>query len=166
MKNIPYSFFLLLLLFPCASCKRAQTIVPWQKEVLAYYSDTVPDKLKYKAAKFLIENMDAHYALHNEGMDSFRLFMDSIFRLPHGKLSYYDRMYDSVISLYGDALLQEPEYIYDTSFVTADYLIENIDDAFRMWNAKWGRKYSFEHFCNYVLAFSFASKTAKPRPSR
>jgi len=114
MKNILYSFSLLLLLFVCASCKRAQTIAPWQKEVLAYYSDTVPDKLKYKAAQFLIENMDAHYALHNVGMDSFRLFMDSIFRLPHGKLSYYDRMYDSVISLYGDALLQEPEYIYMT----------------------------------------------------
>ena len=158
MKNRLYLYFLLLLLFVCTSCKRTQTITPWQKEVLAYYCDTMPDKLRYKAAQFLIENMDAHYTLHNEGMDSFRLFMDSIFRLPHGKLSYYDRMYDSVISLYGNALLQEPEYIYDTSLVTADYLIENIDNAFRMWNAKWGKKYGFEHFCNYVLPYRIGNE--------
>jgi hypothetical protein len=92
---------------------------------------------KYRAAQFLIENMDEHYTLYNEGMDSFRLFMDSIFRLPHRELSYYDRMYDSVIALYGNSLMAEQERICDTAMVTADYLIANIDDAFRMWKTKW-----------------------------
>jgi hypothetical protein len=126
-------FFLVLPI--CFSC--GTPVTSWQKEVLVHYTDSVLDMQKYRAAQFLIENMDEHYTLYNEGMDSFRLFMDSVFRLPHRELSYYDHMYDSVIALYGNSLMAEQERICDTAMVTADYLIANIDDAFRMWKTKW-----------------------------
>ena len=39
----------------------------------------MPDKLKYKAAQFLTENMDAHYTLQSEGIDSFRFLWTAFF---------------------------------------------------------------------------------------
>jgi len=153
MKNRLYLYFLLLLLFVCTSCKRTQTITPWQKEVLAYYCDTMPDKLRYKAAQFLIENMDAHYTLQSEGIDSFRLYMDSIFRLPHRDDLFYNRAYDTAVMRYGHLMEVNQMRIPDTSTVIAEYLKANIDSAFRMWRTKWNMDYGFEHFCNYVLPY-------------
>ena len=133
MKNRLYLYFLLLLLFVCTSCKRTEYIPLWQKPVLSYYSDTMPGELKYKAARFLIDNMDTHYTLQSEGIDSFRLYMDSIFRLPYRDDLFYNRAYDTAVMRYGHLMEVNQMRIPDTSTVTAEYLKANIDSAFRMW---------------------------------
>ena len=75
-----YKYFLagfnLLFLLSCAKEKTEN----WQlkEQVLSYYRDSVPNRDKYRAALFLLENMDVHYSPRNEAIDSFYAFMDSI----------------------------------------------------------------------------------------
>ena len=40
--------------------------------IAAYNRDNTIDDYKQRAARFLIDNMDAHYTLQSEGIDSFR----------------------------------------------------------------------------------------------
>lgn len=44
--------------------------------------------------------------------------------------------------------------IYDAHVITAAYLIENIDFAFKLWNEKpWNKHLSFADFCEYLLPY-------------
>ena len=44
--------------------------------------------------------------------------------------------------------------IYDAHFITAEYLIDNIDRAFDNWQKRpWNRSLSFEDFCEYLLPY-------------
>jgi hypothetical protein len=45
------------------------------------------------------------------------------------------------------------EPLYDIQVITADYLIENIDDAFRAWEYPWAQHLSFDDFCENVLPY-------------
>ena len=52
------------------------------EQVLEHYKD---DELKLKAARFLIENMDAHSSLHHELYDSFYQDIDSLYQNHAGR---------------------------------------------------------------------------------
>ena len=136
----------------CHSCIHKQTDVGVYGAVV-HYRDSVSDTYKQRAAQFLIDNMDAHYTLQSEGIDNFRLYMNSIFRLPYCDDKFYNRAYDIALMRYGHQMEINQVRIPDTATVTADYLIANIDSAFRMWRTKWNMDYGFEHFCNYVLPY-------------
>lgn len=58
----------------CAGDNRAEL-----EKVLAHYKS---DPLKPEAARFLIENMDAHYYYGGETVDAYYRSMDSLFRQP------------------------------------------------------------------------------------
>ena len=148
---ISLTIFTLLL----SSCVHREDAVKWQLKdrVLSYYKDSFPNNDKYNAALFLLENMDAHYSVYNEGINGFYSFMDSVFQLPVQDDGFYNRMYDKAIGLYGREMVQNQILVPDTRAVTPKYLIANIDSAYSMWNAKWAGEYSFEHFCNYVLPY-------------
>ena len=116
-----------------SACSRTERIIhPDLQYLLNYYRDLDANEYKQRAAQFLIDNMDAHYTLQSEGIDSFRLYMDSIFRLPHRDDKFYNRAYDTAIMRYGYLMEEAQVRIPDTTTVTADYLIANIDSAFRM----------------------------------
>lgn len=136
----------------CHSCIHKQTDVGVYGAVV-HYRDSVSDTYKQRAAQFLIDNMDAHYTLQSEGIDNFRLYMNSIFRLPYCDDKFYNRAYDIALMRYGHQMEMNLMRIPDTATVTADYLIANIDSAFRMWRTKWNMDYGFDHFCNYVLPY-------------
>ncbi len=138
-----------------AACNRQDNALDTAEAQMlaAYYRDSVSDTYKQRAARFLIDNMDAHYTLQSGGIDSFRLYMDSIFRLPHRDDLFYNRAYDTAVMRYGHLMEVNQMRIPDTSTVTAEYLKANIDSAFRMWRTKWNMDYGFEHFCNYVLPY-------------
>lgn len=97
--------------------------------VAAYYRDSVTNSYKQRATQFLIDNMDVHYTLQSEGIDSFRLYMDSIFRLPHRDDLFYNRAYDTAVMRYGHLMEANQVRIPDTTAITAEYLIANIDSA-------------------------------------
>ena len=143
-----YGLFIVIISLLWHSCIHKQTD-DGVYDAVVYYHDSVPDIYKQRAAQFLLDNMDAHYTLQSEGIDSFRLYMNSVFRLPIQADAFYNFKYDTAVMRYGHLMEMKQVRIPDTAIVTAEYLIANIDSAFRMWRTKWNMDYGFEHFCNY-----------------
>lgn len=154
MKHILNIFTIIVMTILSSACNREENNYSLEgRKALVFYKDSMPNSLRYKAIQFLIDNMDVHYTLHSEGIDSFRLYMDSVFRLPTQEDAFYNFKYDTAIMRYGNLMEKAQERIPDTATVTAEYLIANIDSAFRMWKTTWNMDYDFEHFCNYVLPY-------------
>lgn len=119
--------------------------------VLLHYQN---DTLKQQAARFLIENMDAHYCFGGDAVEKYYHAMDSVFRHGKGDRAYWNRQYDSILGQTGQALdscMAVP--LFDIEHVKADFLIAHIDSAFAVWHRNWNRQYSFEMFLRYVLPY-------------
>jgi hypothetical protein len=155
-------FFLLFTI----SCKRTPNYLeeallfagenrPELEKVLQHYSVDPKDSLKYKAAVFLIENMPGHYSYRNE--------------------AYLDRYYDEIDIAVDTANTDDVnvsniievsaryagketyDYVWDSHIITADYLINNIEQAFDVWeNGDWATHVEFDDFCEYILPYKVA----------
>ena len=113
------------------------------EKVLDYYKDST---LKYRAACFLIENMPYYYAYSGWQLDSMK-------SLRSRKVYSQEAMFEWAQKAYG------LEKVYDCKVITADYLIRNIDCAFKVWNSRsWCRCYSFDEFCEYVLPYRISNE--------
>ena len=118
--------------------------------VLEHYKN---DELKLQAARFLIENMDAHYSSQSEAIDTFYNNIDSIFtKYKWESDGFYNYAYDSILIKMSSIKAVETKRV-DIENIKSDYLIAHIDSAFKVWNQIWAGEYSFEHFCNYVLPY-------------
>jgi len=115
--------------------------------VLTHYQH---DSLKYKAACFLIGNMDIHYSQTYHWADSLGHIV------PFDELDYPD--FSSSQIAFSSLRERTPgihpvqERIPDIFAITSDYLIDNIDRAFQTWN-KNGRNVTFNDFCEYILPY-------------
>ncbi len=107
------------------------------------------DSLKYKAAEFLIENLPYHYSYEGEELDKYL----ELYAL-HGTGKFYPQpVYDSIMRKYGYINIASLQMVSDTS-IDPDYLIENIEWAFKVWQEQpWGKNVSFENFCEYILPY-------------
>ena len=117
-----------------------------EKVLLHFKND--PDPLKYKAARFLIENMPYHYSFDGNGIeryDSAYLAMagiplqirDSILRATLDTIDFYDQ-----------------KQISDILKIGAYQLIEIINNACDTWNeSSWKEDYPEEIFFDYVLPY-------------
>jgi len=115
------------------------------EKVLEHYSTRKEDKLKLKAAYFLIANIPYHYAVHNEMVDSFRIYLDE--NEPN-KASWVNFRSDFKRQNEKDQI--KP----DLQFITSEYLIRNIDFSFAVWQeTPWGKYYSFDVFCEEILPY-------------
>lgn len=120
------------------------------EKVLQHYKN---DTLKLQAARFLIENMDAHSSLYHECYDSFYQDIDSLYRTHTNEGSvFYKKAYEALSKKY-NYFMFESKSKNDIECLSADFLIAHIDSAFRMQQSLWIGGYSFEHFCNYVLPY-------------
>lgn len=112
--------------------------------VLEHYQN---DKMKYKAARFLIENMPAYYSYKG-----WRL--DSLMKLKALSAHEDVEWIDSVGEVWKSYDYRSEEKVYDCHVMKADYLIDNIDRAFAVWEKRpWAKYYSFEDFCRWVLPY-------------
>ena len=114
--------------------------------VLKHYEG---DTLKYKAAVFLIENMQGDYSLVGEALDSFYVRIDSAYRSEGDFLSYRRFLGRAVKGVDWIGL----EKRYDLENIKAEYLIRNIDEAFEVRESRWCRDLTFEDFCEYILPY-------------
>lgn len=109
------------------------------------------DSLKLKAAIFLIENMREHGAVWSEAVDTFRrrvVEADSLLMMEP-----LNTWWDELVKNHRPVLRQ------DLNYVKADFLIQNIDGAFRVWNeAPWRKEIDFGLFCRYVLPYRFETE--------
>lgn len=124
--------------------------------VLEHYKDA-PQKLQ--AARFLIENMDAHYFFEGEAVTAYYRYMDSVFRNCEGDRPYWNRQYDTILQRVGKDLetcMAEPRF--DIEEIKAEYLIANIDSAFAVYHQNWNKQYGFDIFLRYVLPYRLGNE--------
>jgi len=122
------------------------------KKALDYYRKKPADSLKYKAACFLIANMSCHNSRMYYWIDSIGN------RVPFDEFSYPD--FKSAVAAFKKISLKnklKPQvYINDDLHnMTADYLIENIEEAFALKSKPWARYLTFNQFCEYLLPYRF-----------
>ncbi len=158
--------FLLAAVFTCiiSACNKPK--VDQLKSVIEHYSKDPKDSLKLKAAKFLIENLKGLATLDTTSVESNQVYFDLIYNTwKHEKmrvgfrLPIQTRVIDSLNA--ADKLPQtfpSVRYVDDADLVTADFLIDNIDNAFYVWqNMPWAKGISFKDFCEYILPYRCSS---------
>ncbi|GHT53165.1 hypothetical protein AGMMS49982_15470 [Bacteroidia bacterium] len=113
------------------------------EKVLRHYSQDSADSLKLRAAEFLIVNMPDKYS------------------------EYYDAPWNDVATvnlrwtsssdkqmLLDTYKLGNPIVKEDVKYISANYLINTIDLAFKVWHEQpWGKYISFETFCEEILPY-------------
>ena len=114
------------------------------EKVLSHYKANA-DPLKLQAAKFLIENMPYYYSYKkNDLIDTLKTLKSQSLR----------RLEDEVVEKWKHVSYYSMPKIYDVHVITAEYLINNIDFSFQVWNScSWSKNYSFEEFCEYILPY-------------
>ena len=136
------------------------------EKVLAHYSQDPADSLKLQAAIFLIENMPGHYSLTSPLLESYYAKVDTPLLE-----SYYAKV-DTIKNIPYSAkkLMQIIPYNYpefrndlqiqeDVKCITADFLIHNIDLAFRQWETlPWTQGLDFETFKEALLPYRVANE--------
>lgn len=115
-------------------------------KVLKYYEK---DTLKMKAAEYLIVNMPYHYALETYLLSPSgeKLIVDVDRFEERGKVYWY------LDSLYKIGYQRRSEKHDDIKTLNAEFLIRNIDAAFRMWQKPWAKKVPFDIFCQWILPY-------------
>lgn len=154
MKNIIISILsnatvLLFVVMPY-SCF-ARTYEEKYADVLKHYSSNVSDSLKYRAAQFLINNMDGHYSPEGAQITAFISMIETIEKktgIKELNLAWNNA------SKYGGVIL-----VPDSGIVTCRMLISNIDEAFNAWtSAYWYPDVDFHSFCKYILPYRCSSE--------
>lgn len=144
--SIPYIILSLMIAACTAGDNRLEKALDFAgsnraelEKVLDYYSQD-PEKLE--AARFLIRNMPHWYAYEGWQLDSVKQMLAQNNR-PKEVVDKWKRV--DYYSL--------PK-VYDAQVITADYLIENIDLAFKVWKEyPWNKSLPFDDFCEYILPY-------------
>ena len=118
-------------------------------ELIAVLDHYRGDSLRYEAACYLIGNMQGHGYSHCQGMD----YVQSELR----KLPRYlwpdslDAVWNRALQLYPN---DQPRRVDDLTSLSSEFLIANIDQAFRSWETSpWRREVNFKQFCQYILPY-------------
>ena len=121
--------------------------------VIKHYKN---DSLKLVAAKFLLNNAQYHSFYSGETLKHY----DSIFHYIASLKNVNKAEEKLLVTQYRDALKERVGVLdkkhltvnKDTSVLTSEFLIRNIDDAFNTWNNS-RQKTSFDTFCHYILPY-------------
>lgn len=120
--------------------------------VLEHY---VSDSVKYEAAKYLIQNAPYNYAYHGWQIDSIAV-ADSLFRVT----GQYDR---SRFYYLFPLDYSQLEVVPDIKVLTKEFLIENIEYAFKAWQeSSWQGQVPFEIFKKYILPYRTGTEPLTP----
>ncbi|MDR0349781.1 MAG: hypothetical protein LBH90_09880 [Tannerella sp.] len=122
------------------------------EKVLKHYSSDEEDRLKLKAAEFLIANMTAHFSYKNtEYVESYYNEIEVSVSLNNSNeenrniIEQISKRYD---------IKKLSEYVPDVKVITAEYLISTIESAFDVLeNGEWATHVSFIDFCEYILPY-------------
>ncbi|TZF82288.1 transglutaminase domain-containing protein [Pedobacter sp. BS3] len=117
------------------------------------------EKQKLKAAYFLISNMPDKYYVDGDEIHNY----DSIFTIFN---SYHKRKkfiyknspvirakWDSILNKFGNPAVDELDIVRDYDTLKANFLIDNIDQAFRWYQTDKNKNISFDNFCEYLLPY-------------
>ncbi|MBU2903434.1 hypothetical protein KO529_01450 [Arenibacter algicola] len=128
-------------------------------QVLEHY-EKKGDSLKMAAAEFLISNLPYNYSYDTTYLKKFR----DIPNIAESQLEQngvidsdrLNKLWDNLKTRYSpSASVYSRPVLEDIKFVTGEFLIKNIDEAFDSWqrNPYAHDSVPFEHFCEYVLPY-------------
>ncbi|OGC91495.1 MAG: hypothetical protein A2W25_00525 [candidate division Zixibacteria bacterium RBG_16_53_22] len=125
---------------------------PELEKVLLHYA-RLGDTLEYQAANFLISNMEGHCYVTYSLVDS----AGAEFAFDSADYPNYDSLLKAweVIEKEHPTLdFKKKELREDIENVKAEFLIDQIEYAFRGWREKpWAGDFSFGEFCEYILPY-------------
>ena len=116
---------------------------PELEKVLAHYR-APEDSLKFLAACFLIGNMEGHSYVTYSLLDSTgdEIPFDALIYTTYDSL---ERAYESLEKQHGTLDFKKKALTEDVTSITAAFLIENIDYAFKAWQERpWAKWLSFD----------------------
>lgn len=135
--------------------------------VLDYYKGK--DRKKYKAACFLIANMQYHRSNRKldipKGYDSLFAKADSVYRAMFTGMSseeilkFKAEKSNNIQKELGNEFKKLPQVSetkapLDVATMKAGYLIDNIERAFKIWhNSPYAKDLSFDDFCEFILPY-------------
>ena len=122
------------------------------EKVLEHYGKDPADSLKLKAAGFLIENMDTYFFITSPELEAYYNTLDSIFTLNNWD-DYISEEQEILLSQMNGPNSNKFKIIPDLQYVSAEFLIDNIDRAFEAWKSPFAKELSFEDFCEYLLPY-------------
>lgn len=122
------------------------------EKFLTHYANG-SDSLKFQAACFLIGNMEGHSYVTYSLKDTTDVAIDfNIMHYPN--LAALEASFDTLQKARGTLDFKKKVTTKDLNVITADFLINQINYAFRAWREKpWARWMSFSQFCEYVLPY-------------
>lgn len=125
---------------------------PQLEAVLEHYRG-LDDPEKLTAAEFLIANMEG------QGYSKIELVDSNGAVVPYQALDYrnYDEAKAAIAALeaeHGSLDFKGTEFVRDLDVITADFLIESIDEAFAAWRSNpWSKHVDFDTFCETILPY-------------
>lgn len=130
--------------------KKAGKNRPELEKAIIHYQN-LHDPLKLKAIYFLIANMDIHYAANYYWVDA------KGNKVEYSELNYPDfataqKAFDE-LKQHTPNIHPKPVINQDLEIMKADYLIDNVDKAFKTWKASSAKNISFSDFCEYILPY-------------
>ncbi len=131
------------------------------EKIIATFA-TGDDTLKLQAAYYLIGNMEGHcfgtYQLQDTMGNEIAFNV-----LDYPDYSALTTSFDTLEEKLGVLDFVKGEKVYDLETITADFLITQIDYAFRAWREKpWAQGFSFEEFCRYILPYRGSNEPLEP----
>jgi hypothetical protein len=157
-------YILLLLLTACQSKDRLDMALEYAgdnrkelEKVLEHYRG---DEMKYRAARFLIENMVGHTGHDSTDVRKFQPFYDRHVAISKKynweRPAEWQQEIDSIWKESGQSLFF-PKSRKDVQTMRADRLIQEIDRSFKAWQENaYTRNAPFEDFCRYILPYRYA----------
>lgn len=105
-----------------------------------------------KALDFLKKNMEGWFSLRSDNLTKYYTYINNVFER---NSTFTNDQFRAAYRQAQQVFPFEPEEcdtLYDSQSVSADFLRENTELAYRMWK-KNSRHVSFETFCNYILPY-------------
>jgi hypothetical protein len=119
-----------------------------------------PDPRKFKAAVYVIRNMDLYY--YREDQYSNRIIQWAVGQTDLTKDQLAEAEDSAKVEWASMRMDNRPAKLRDCAHIKSAFLITHINQAFQTWtNSPWQHHFTFEQFCDHMLPY----KTNQARPS-
>ena len=120
------------------------------EHVVAHYDSIGGDKEKTYAAKWLIVNSTKNTTAYGKVLDDFYMRLDSAYAANDSDFMALRLFYANCMKFIPWKNVKQKR---DLEYISAEYLIRNIDQAFEVRNSPWSRNLSLDEFCEYILPY-------------
>ncbi|MBC8054225.1 MAG: transglutaminase domain-containing protein [Sphingobacteriaceae bacterium] len=119
------------------------------EKVILYFKKSI-DPLKLETAYFLIANMDIHHSADYYWIDS----LEKKVRFQEFSYPDFNAAEKEIMRNQNSPNLIVQKVIYpDLEYIKADFLIKNIENAFKAWKTSDYKDIAFKDFCEYILPY-------------